>query len=102
MGTKQNPGKFDCYAKLEPDEPYLTLRAKDPAAPYLVMMWAASRRGDIMQVSNLAMAMMMNKDVVMLFSDKEFEKLGEANKAAEDMRQWRADKKQREAGDAGA
>lgn len=29
MGTKNNPGKYDCYAKLEPDEPHFVLRGKD-------------------------------------------------------------------------
>lgn len=33
MGTKNNPGKYDCYAKAEPDEPLFTLRGKDVSAP---------------------------------------------------------------------
>lgn len=43
MGTKSNPGQFDCYAKLADDEPYFVLRAKDPHAPILVELWAALR-----------------------------------------------------------
>lgn len=46
MGTKNNPGRFDCYASAAPDEPLFTLRAKDPLAPALVDMWAAIRLGD--------------------------------------------------------
>src|SRR5436190_23199118 len=40
MGTKNNPGKFDCYAKADPDEPIFVLRANDPLAPFLVDAWA--------------------------------------------------------------
>ena len=42
MGTKNNPGKFDCYAKAHPDEPIFVLRANDPLAPALVRTWAHS------------------------------------------------------------
>jgi hypothetical protein len=44
MSTKQDPGEFDCYAKLAPDEPYFVLRAKDPLAPALIELWAEQRR----------------------------------------------------------
>lgn len=44
MGTKNNPGPFDCYAKAGPDEPIFVLRAKDPLAPALVRLWAHVRR----------------------------------------------------------
>ena len=40
MGTKNNPGEFDCYAKAHPDEPLFVLRANDPLAPALVGIWA--------------------------------------------------------------
>jgi hypothetical protein len=43
MGTKNNPGKFDCYANAEPDEPMFVLLARDPLAPILVEQWAALR-----------------------------------------------------------
>lgn len=39
MATKNNPGAWDCYAKAAPDEPIFVLRATDPVAPYLVLMW---------------------------------------------------------------
>lgn len=39
MGTKNNPGKFDCYTKAEPDEPMFVLLARDPLAPILVNLW---------------------------------------------------------------
>lgn len=40
MGTKLNPGPYDCYTKAAPDEPIFILRAKDPIAPIMVQMWA--------------------------------------------------------------
>ena len=40
MGTKNNPGKFDCYEKAEPDEPVFVLLARDPRAALLVRLWA--------------------------------------------------------------
>lgn len=43
MGTKNNPGKYDCYAKLEPDEPYFLLRGKDPIGWLIVKLWIAMR-----------------------------------------------------------
>ena len=43
MGTKQNPGQFDCYAGAEPDEPIFVLRGKDPSAPLLIETWAMLR-----------------------------------------------------------
>ena len=66
MGTKNNPSKFDCYAKAEPDEPMFVLLARDPQASALVRIWAANRfriTGDV-------------------------EKMTEAIKCAEDMERW--------------
>jgi hypothetical protein len=40
MGTKNNPGKYDCYVKAGPDEPIFVLRAKDALADELVDKWA--------------------------------------------------------------
>ena len=39
MGTKANPGKFDCYASADENEPIFILRANDPLAPVLVREW---------------------------------------------------------------
>ena len=47
MTTKKNPGKFNCYAKLDDDEPYFVLRGKDPVAPYLVLAWREIRSGNV-------------------------------------------------------
>ncbi len=44
MGTKNNPGKYDCYESADPDEPMFILLARDPLAPILVRHWAALRK----------------------------------------------------------
>lgn len=49
MGTKANPGQYDCYASLEPDEPYFLLAARDPMAPALVRNWAMMRQQQVEQ-----------------------------------------------------
>jgi hypothetical protein len=43
MGTKNNPGDFDCYKNAEPDEPMFVLLARDKSAPTLVRLWAQWR-----------------------------------------------------------
>lgn len=44
MGTKLQPGKFDCYRNALSDEPMFILLARDPAVPELVELWAEGRR----------------------------------------------------------
>lgn len=67
MGTKNEPGKFDCYKNAEPDEPMFILLARDRTAPDLVDLWADAREGD----------------------DEDADKIAEARQCAENMRQWR-------------
>jgi|HubBroStandDraft_3_1064219.scaffolds.fasta_scaffold58488_2 hypothetical protein len=43
MATKNNPGKFDCYANAKPDEPYFLLLGRDATAPLIVLAWIALR-----------------------------------------------------------
>lgn len=43
MGTKQKPGRYDCYAKALPDEPMFVLLARDRSAPDVVEQWAGHR-----------------------------------------------------------
>jgi len=47
MGTKENPGKFDCYANALPDEPMFVLLARDPDFRRLVEEWAIKRQRDV-------------------------------------------------------
>ena len=46
MGTKNNPGSFDCYEAAHSDEPMFVLLARDPTAAPLVRIWASVRSGD--------------------------------------------------------
>lgn len=43
MGSKLEPGEFDCYANALPDEPMFHLLARDPGAPFAVEAWADRR-----------------------------------------------------------
>lgn len=43
MGTKNNPGEYDCYNNAEPDEPMFVLLARDSSAPEHVLAWAKER-----------------------------------------------------------
>jgi hypothetical protein len=47
MGSKNKPGKFDCYANAMPDEPMFVLLARDPEFYSLVSEWAKRRALDI-------------------------------------------------------
>ena len=49
MGTKNNPGEYDCYENAEPNEPMFVLLARDRQAPTLVRRWATIRA----QIGNL-------------------------------------------------
>lgn len=67
--TKNNPGKFDCYSKAEPDEPMFILLARDPASTRAIEAWIEARKE-------------MGFD--------EAEKIREASDVAYKMEQWRA------------
>jgi hypothetical protein len=43
MGSKEQPGTFDCYAHTRPREPMFILVARDAGAPALVRAWADRR-----------------------------------------------------------
>lgn len=43
MGTKNNPGRFDCYANADPNEPMFILLGRDLGAYALVEAWADAR-----------------------------------------------------------
>lgn len=47
MGTKNNPGNFDCYDKAHPDEPMFVLLGRDPRAELLTKLWANLESSDI-------------------------------------------------------
>lgn len=43
MSTKNNPGRYDCYTKADPDEPMFVLLGRDPAAAITVRFWMIAR-----------------------------------------------------------
>jgi hypothetical protein len=43
VGSKTNPGKYDCYSVLEPDEPHFVIAGRDPAGGMVVRLWAFAR-----------------------------------------------------------
>lgn len=47
MGTKNQPGIYDCLAKAEDDEPYFVLLGRDSSAPALITAWVNQRRHKI-------------------------------------------------------
>lgn len=74
MGTKQQPGDFDCYGAALPDEPLFVLLGRDKLAPGLVRAWADERedavaRGDAPEADR--------------------EKIAEARACAVRMERWR-------------
>ena len=69
MGTKNNPGDYDCYESAEPDEPMFVLLARDGLAPMLVRRWANAR--------------------VQMKNAKDTEKIAEALRCADAMEAWR-------------
>ena len=58
MGTKNNPGKFDCYENAEPDEPMFVLLGRDRLAGHLVSIWSKVRMGDMEAASAVFLDMM--------------------------------------------
>lgn len=73
MGTKVEPGKYDCYGAAKDDEPLFTLLARDGSAPRLVEAWAQLRQNAI------AAGVAPSTDI---------EKVEDARQCAVAMRQW--------------
>jgi len=86
MGTKSNPGKFDCYAKAEPDEPIFTLRAKDPLAANMVRLWMALRAGSGVAFAVETFAALVKRAEAL--DPEDIEKLSEAIACADAMDYW--------------
>jgi len=74
MGTKNNPGKFDCYHAAAPDEPMFILLARDAHAPLIVEAWANNREDAI------------NRG---FHPESDRAKVVEARQCADAMRAWR-------------
>jgi hypothetical protein len=68
MGTKNDPGAYDCYWNADPDEPMFILLGRDRDAPSLVEAWADTRER----------------------SGEDPAKVAKARACAQAMREWRA------------
>lgn len=75
MGTKNNPGEYDCYENAEPDEPMFVLLARDESAPERVREWAGRR--------------LIKELKTGIFRVDVLRKVDEALKCADAMEQWR-------------
>jgi hypothetical protein len=89
VGTKNNPGKWDCYHNAEPDEPMFVLLARDITAQYLVAAWVAVQCGD----TENAVRMILDAGVARLATDKPLKervdpKIVEASQCSKSMRTW--------------
>lgn len=80
MGTKNNPGEFDCYLAADPDEPMFVLLARDVLASDLVYEWA--RRYEV--VASIGDGP----------TEREVKKIAEARACADAMRDWHSLKRQ--------
>ena len=78
MGTKNNPGEFDCYENADPDEPMFILLARDPDAAMLVRLWA-----------NIRERVTLSKPILTLERERGLAKVTEARACADAMEAWR-------------
>lgn len=62
MGTRNNPGRYDCYARAEDDEPLFTLLGRDPQGANLVHMWIMLRNKDAQGARRLLEKMIVTAD----------------------------------------
>lgn len=74
MGTKNNPGEFDCYENAEPDEPMFILLGRDKHAPTLVWLWATLRELAGEQASKVSEARACAADMMKWAQDHEVRK----------------------------
>lgn len=74
MGTKNDPGQFDCFDVALPDEPVFVLLGRDTQAPGLVHMWAYEREQGIAEGR---------------FPESDRAKVAEAKRLAAHMIDWR-------------
>jgi hypothetical protein len=57
MGSKNEPGNYDCYANADPDEPMFILLGRDRHAAVLTRLWAILRAHDGEDEDKLAEAL---------------------------------------------
>ena len=87
MGTKNNPGKFDCYENAEPDEPRFALLGRDPLAGLLVDLWVALRRHSWSRCARI-LGVLISVAIEESKLPRDGEKELEAERCAESMMDW--------------
>jgi hypothetical protein len=89
MGTKNNPGPYDCLAKAEDDEPIFVLLARDPIGAEMVALWSMLNQQKFAHAVVLLAAMCKR----CLFSGPaKPEKTANADVVSIDMAVWRQNK----------
>jgi hypothetical protein len=89
MGTKLEPGKFDCYANAEPDEPMFVLLGRDALAPSLVNIWAMIRAGNRKEAKLAFNELIVGPQASVYVLNPQPEKAQEAVDCAGSMMNWR-------------
>ena len=88
MGTKNKPGKFDCYDNAEPDEPMFVLLARDRLSGHLVSIWSKIRMGD-MEAASAVFLDLLAKHAVAYGMEPDVPKATEAMDCSLAMFEWR-------------
>lgn len=88
MGTKNNPGAFDCYENAEPDEPMFILLGRDPLAPFLVSIWSKLRMGDL-EAAGVVFTKMAYEIALRYHAEPDVDKASEAMDCSFAMFAWR-------------
>ena len=88
MGTKNNPGKFDCYENAHPDEPMFVLLGRDRLAAHLVSIWSKVRMGDHEAARQVFSHMIIEHGLDYSIAP-DIDKAGEAMDCAFAMFEWR-------------
>lgn len=89
MGTRLNPGRFDCHAAALDDEPRFTLLARDPLAGFLVSIWSSVRIADE-EAARVKFRTMLKRVAPAYWMAPDVEASGEAIECAMAMFAWRA------------
>lgn len=90
MGTKNNPGNYDCYANADPDEPMFILLGRDALAPSLVDIWAMIRAGNRKEAKLAFNELIVGPQASVYVLDPDSDKALEATNCAADMMNWRS------------
>lgn len=89
MGSKNNPGKYDCYANALPDEPMMVLLGRDPLAPPLTQIWAMIRAGNMDEARKTFSELIASPQSAVYVLRPEPDKAIEASDCALSMMEWR-------------